>query len=283
MRIRHYLTAMVTAAIMLASGPTSSAQTGMPAPYSGMPGPYPAYGPAPQSLPQSFSAHPFISPFDNLFEQTVNTDGLWFRNTVPGFGPTLKPRDVFMNIDFTRTKTRKLRGMVGAPGVQNYHQQNDPESDGIVDDLEFYPYFDAASASMIPDMMSNGMRVGGGFWNPDGTGLLLNLHWAGDHTSTYDARANALASRLDTATILQLQQGAGIQTGRPMVFGQTTDIGLTENVILGPADAFNNINPPNFGAFGTIDDILDRTVLNLHGIPIQNFESGSSGRSHGSL
>lgn len=100
---------------------------------------------------------------------------MWYKDANNGFGPFSQRRDFFLNVDYTRSKTRDMKGIVGYGGAQTYHQQNDPENDQIVDGLEFYNYFNAASASMIPTITNNGMRMSGGFWNADGSGLLLNV------------------------------------------------------------------------------------------------------------
>ncbi len=272
MRIRHSLTALVPVLVMLVTGPKAQAQYGSPYPSAapGSYGGYPANSPmSPQGVPAGFMPHPGVSPYDNLFEQHYNSDGLWFKNATNGFGGTLRPRDFFLNVDYTMARTRQLGGIVGAPGVQSYLQQNDPENDEIIDGLAFYNYFNAANGSMINSVLNNGMKVSGGFWNPDGTGLLADFTWNADSFSRYDARQSALKDRLDTATIIGLQMSGGTDA-IPVNLNGRTDLDLVENEILAPGSIFDSGDLSSFGNFGSTFDILDRTLLNLHGIPIDN-------------
>ena len=147
MRIRHLLTSAVPVMVMLLTSLSAQAQYGMPSPSVG-----PAYfngSPGSSGVaPSQFRPSPGISPFDHMFDQTYNSNGMWFRNQTNGFGPFNHPRKWSFNVDYTRTKTRKLAGYIGADNVQTYLQQNDPENDGVVTDDSFYPYFDAAPASI---------------------------------------------------------------------------------------------------------------------------------------
>ncbi len=87
--------------------------------------------------------------------------------------------------------------------------------------------------------------------------------------SRYDARASALSNRLDTATILGLQLGGG-RVPVPVSLNGQTDLSLVQNQILAPGTTFDSGDLATFGNFGSTFDILDRTVLNLHGIPIDD-------------
>jgi hypothetical protein len=244
---------------MLAAGRSAQAQYGPPG----------AAPPMPQGgYPAGYQAYPTQSPYQNLFEQTYQSDGMWYKDANNGFGPFSQRRDFFLNVDYTRSKTRDMRGIVGYGGAQTYHQQNDPENDQIVDGLEFYNYFNAASANMIPTITNNGMRMSGGFWNADGSGLLLDVSWGAEGTATFDARANALAGRLSTEEILELRvtQGRG-SLARFNLNGQT-DLGITTGEILGSGIPFDEADASDYGVFGSTSEVLDRTLLNLYGIPI---------------
>ena len=70
--------------------------------------------------------------------------------------------------------------------------------------FSYFRYFDAASASMIPDLTTNGIRLSGGFWNPDGSGFLYSGGYQFENTSTFDAGPERAANHLDTATSLQI-------------------------------------------------------------------------------
>jgi hypothetical protein len=267
MRIRHSLKSLIPVILMLASARNVQAQGGPPMP--GMAGPGMPMAGAPQ-VPGSYGMYPSQSPYQAMFEQTYQRDGTWFQNSVNGFGPANKPRDWFMNLDYTRTRTRKMDGLIGADGVQTYFQQNDPDSNGINDGLSFYRYFDAASASIIPSLATNGIRLSGGFWNTDGSGFLYSVGYQFENTSTFDAREKELSDRLDTATALQFQRDEGRIGYQPFYLGGRTDLDILRNDILAPGVVFDTADSVSYGPFGTTFDVLDRTLLNLYGLPTTN-------------
>lgn len=259
MRIRHSLKAFVPFLLMLAAGRNAAAQQG--APPSSIPAGYmPAYG----------SPYTGGSPYDPMFEQTYNDNGTWFSDQRRGFGAFSKPRKFFLNMDYTNTKTRKLHGVFGSPTAQSYHQQNDPESDEIVQGLSFYRYMDAGSGTLIPDLTNHGLRTSGGFWNVDGTGLLLDFGWQVDDSATYDARAEVLKDRMDTATALGLTSNGGRTIVKPFVTNGQNDYDITVGQILAPGTPFDDQDANDYGAFGTTFDVLDRSLLNLHSVPIDD-------------
>lgn len=160
-----------------------------------------------------------------------------------------------------------MKGLVGAEGVQSYLQQNDPASNDINPDLSSFNYFNAAHASIIPKLTTQGMKLSGGFWNPDESGFLFSGGYQFQDTSTFDARKNALANRLDTTEALRFQRAAGL--GNPSVFnlGGRTDLDLLKNGILAPGTVFDATDTVSYGTLGSTFEILDRTLLNLYGIP----------------
>ncbi len=259
MRIRHSLKAFVPFILMLAAGRSVQAQYAPPVPQQPMPQ---------GNSPAGYQAYPSQSPYQTLFEQNYNSEGLWYRDSNNGFGPFSHRRDFFMNLDYTYTRTRNMRGIVGYSGAQTYHQQNDPESDEIVTGLGHYNYFNAAHAGQIADLINHGMRGSGGFWNADGSGLLLDFSWGADNSSIFDARANALAGRLDTATILALQSNGGRVLPAQFNTNGQTDFGITTGQILGNGVPFDEADATTYPVFGSTSDILNRTLLNLYGIPI---------------
>ena len=219
-----------------------------------------------QQVPGSYGMYPAQSPYQGMFEQTYQRDGTWFKNSVGGFGAANKPRDWFVNLDFTKSYNRKLHGLVGADGVQTYFQQNDPASNGINPGLSFYRYFDAANARIIPDLKTNGIRLSGGFWNPDGSGFLYSGGYQFDGTSKFDAREQALHGTLDTAAALQFQRDAGRIGYQPFILDRT-DLDIVQNEILAPGVAFDSTDSVSYGTYGSTFDVLDRTLLNLYGLP----------------
>ena len=268
MRIRHSLKSLIPVILMLASARTAQAQGGPPMP--GMAGPGMAGPGMPmagaQQIPGSYGMYPPQSPYQGMFEQTYQREGTWFQNSIGGFGAANRPRDWFVNLDFTKSFNRKMHGLVGAEGVQTYFQQNDPASDGINPGLSFYRYFDAASASIIPQLSTNGIRLSGGFWNPDGSGFLYSGGYQFEGTSTFDARHQALYGQLDTAAALQFQRDSG-RLGYQPFYLDRTDLDLVKNDILAPGVVFDSTDSVSYGTYGSTFDILDRTVLNLYGLP----------------
>jgi len=259
MRIRHSLKAFVPFILMLAAGRSVQAQYGPPGPQQPMPqGAY----------PNGYNPYPSQSPYQNLFDQTYNSDGMWFNNSNNGFGPFNSPRKWTFGVDYTHTRTRKLGGLVGAEGVQTYLQQNSSGGPSVVTGMDYYNYFNAASGSTIPQLDNDGMRLTSGFTNADGSGMLINAQFSGAATATFDARAIALSHRMDTLTALNMQASGGHTSGVAFNAGGTNDYDITQNQILPPGVVFDSTDVDDYGIYGTTFDVLDRTVLNLYGIPI---------------
>jgi hypothetical protein len=263
MRIRHSLKAIIPIILMLAGARTVQAQGGPPMqgmPMPGMP------MPGGQQIPGSYGMYPYQSPYQGMFEQTYQRDGTWFQNSVNGFGPTNRPRDWFVNLDYTRTRNRKMSGLVGAEGVQTYLQQNDPNNDDM-NEMSNFRYFDAVSASIIPQIATNGIRLSGGFWNPDGSGFLYSGGFQFQDTATFDARKQVLASRVLTGAAELAFQRNSLRNDLVYNLGGRTDRDIVENDILAPGVVFDSTDTVSYGFFGTTSQVLDRTLLNLYGIP----------------
>jgi hypothetical protein len=251
MRIRHSLKAFVPFILMLAAGRNVQAQYGPP-PSDGM-------------YAQNFGVYQPQSPYQNVFDQTYVSDGLWFNRAVQGLDAQ---RDWYFDLRYVRSNTRKLRGIVGAEGVQTYTQQNDPAADGLADGLSFYNTFDPATGDMIPRMKAHGIQWGGGFWNADGSGLMLSGIFTPEQTETYDARARIEALRLEAFRALSLQAGGGrvpLPGANP---GGRTDLDILKNEILAPGTTFDATDAISYGFNGSTFDVLDRALMNLHGLPL---------------
>lgn len=291
MRIRHSLKNLVPVVVLLLAGIPANAQYGSPYPSSGMTyyNGSPGYGPGPggpmmpgQGPPPSFLPYPNVSPYDHMLDEHYNQNGLWFRNAVNGFGPFNHPRNYFFNVDYTRTKTRDLNGIVGDENVPTYLQQQltpptttgggaggaGGGTTGGTTQLGFYNFFNAASGNMIPDLKTDGMRINGGFWNTDGTGFLVNTSWNASGTSTFDARRNIESTRLRTDLLLALRRDGGRYSGAPYYLGGDTDRDTVENDILAPGTTFDTAGTLVHGPLGTTNAILDRSLFNLFGIPM---------------
>ena len=272
MRIRHSLKSFIPVILLLASARTVQAQGGPPVPAAGMP------MPGAQQVPGSYGMYPYQSPYQGMFEQTYQRDGTWFRNSVNGFGPNNRPRDWFVNLDYTRTRNRKMSGLVGAEGVQTYLQQTFPTgaaagggtaggATGSSADLSNFNFFDAVAASIIPNLTTNGIKLSGGFWNPDGSGFLYSGGYQFEDTATFDARERAMSRRLNTADALLFDRDGGRIGYQPINLGGRTDWDILTNEILAPGVVFDSADAVDYGVFGTTFDVLDRTLFNLHGLP----------------
>jgi hypothetical protein len=255
MRIRHSLKAFVPFILMLAAGRSVEAQYCPPGPGMGMPA---------AGVPAGYGVYQPQSPYAAVFDQTYQSKGLWFNNS------SNQPRDWYFGVELAKVRNSKMRGTVGATEVQDYYQQNDPLNNGIVDGLESYHYFDAGSTNLIQDVTNIGIRLKGGFWNADGSGLIMNGVLNNEDSSTFDARAQVEASRMRLEDSLRLRRLGGIDDGRPFSLGGRTDRDILENEILGPGTVFDSTNSRGFGVFGSTFDILDRSAMNLFGMPILN-------------
>jgi hypothetical protein len=269
MRIRQLFTASVAIMTLLTASGIARAQYGAPYPmagpsYGGYPG-NPSMGPPPGP---NMLSHPMVSPFDHMLEQHMSSDGLWFKKASNGFAPFNAPRNYFFNANYVHTLTRDLQGLIGAEGVQTYLQQNDPLNNDIVQDMVYYPYFNAANTGLIPQMKNNGIQLNGGFWNPDGSGLILDLTWNSPSESRFDARHQQSLSRLPLTDVLNLRRTAGTALAAPYTIDGRTDIDIVENDILAPGVPFDTTNTIGYGFFGATFDVLDRTVMNLYGMPV---------------
>lgn len=251
MRIRHSLKAFVPFILMLAAGRTVEAQYG-PAPSDGM-------------YAQNYGIYQPQSPYQNVFEQNYVSDGLWFNNTVQGLDAR---RDWFFDLQYVRTNTRKLDGIFGAEGVQTYTQQNDPAADGLSTGLNGFPVFDPATGDMIPRLKNHGLQWGGGFWNADGSGLLLNGIFTPEQSSTYNARARIEAQRMDAYHALALRAGGGQVPLPGYSSGGRNDLDIVKNDILAPGVTFDATDSISYGFYGTTFDVLDRALMNLNGLPL---------------
>jgi len=241
--------------------------------------------PGAQQVPGSYGMYPYQSPYQGMFEQTYQRDGTWFQNSLNGFGPNNRPRDWFVNLDYTRTRNRKMSGLVGAEGVQTYLQQTFPTggstaggttgTTGTSSGFSNFNFFDAVAASIIPNLNTNGIKLSGGFWNPDGSGFLYSGGYQFENTATFDARERAMAHRMSTADTLLFNRDGGLIGYQPLNLGGRTDWDILKNDILAPGVVFDSANAVDYGAFGSTFDVLDRTLFNLHGLPTTDGNTAS--------
>ncbi|MFN9720613.1 MAG: hypothetical protein ACK58L_18090, partial [Planctomycetota bacterium] len=114
----------------------------------------------------------------------------------------------------------------------------------------------------------HGLQWGGGFWNADGSGLLLNGIFTPEQSSTYNARARIEAQRMDAYHALALRAGGGQVPLPGYSSGGRNDLDIVKNDILAPGVTFDATDSISYGFYGTTFDVLDRALMNLNGLPL---------------
>ena len=280
MRIRHRLTAFVPLLVTLMLVTEARAQSMMGFPSSGIPtflqppGSQPGGGSgvSPSILNQgvplsSFQQYPGVSPFEQTFEQHFNSDGLWFKRLL---GPLSGRTKMYFNLDYVRTKTRGLTGMVGNPSAATFAQlEIESGGTGRFPEALSLNHFGTANTNIIPSLVNNGIMVSGGMRNPTGWGVAWDFTWNGKSQAKYDARAGYEATRpISTvdALLLEAADGEGMLTTS---FNSFDERQLAIQQILTVSPITDGL-ATTFPFFGDAEDILDRVLWNLHGIPLDN-------------
>ena len=259
MRNWHRLKNIVPLLLTIGMSADSSAQQMMDFPsFAGpayMAGPQPAYSAtSAQGMPQSFQSNPMISPFDQAYEQHFNTDGLWFKRALGGFGPGSSLNDFYFNIDYTRTKTRQLNGLFGDPTAATFLQ------DSIVNNapgLSGQRVSAAVSGEVFSDHSGVlARRHSAERWNgkPNGLGVFMErkIRWQSD-SGTYDARAIVEATRRQFVQVTHFSDAVFLEaTGGvanpnvPTNLRQVNERRILETQILN-ARLFDAANAETFG------------------------------------
>ncbi|MEZ6061599.1 MAG: hypothetical protein R3C19_14730 [Planctomycetaceae bacterium] len=238
-----------------------------------------AYSATPtQGLPPSFLSHPYISPFDHAFEQHFNSDGLWFRRTRPGITPG-GPNSYFFNIDYVRTLYRTDHSEFGDPTVTPFDYVSLPDdAPGNFPDTLFYDVHDPIQVDRLPRLGVNGIRISGGFENDNDWGFSWNANWNPSGTTTFDARRIKDEQRFNSldAIVLSASQGVANGSAIPPLVRNFEERRIVEDIILGRR-VFDILDVETFGGFaggdgpyGTTFDFLNRTLLVLPSINMQN-------------
>lgn len=268
------LLAVTTASVGSAQDMSGFGSYGAPA---FMPGAPPNYSATSfQGMPQSFQSHPAISPFDNAFEQHFSSDGLWFKRAIGGLE---QMNDYHLNVDFISTRTRKMRGVVGDPGVPTFDEdqirnnaQNLRDTSGEFPDALFLPTFPHLSVGAIPENKNSGIRLSGGVENRMGWKFSWNASYNGSSTDIFDSRANLERMRLHFFDALVLEASGGIANGNVVAGLRHLDERrfLEQNVLgIGVFDATETFPST---VFGSTDEILDRTLYPHGSIGIRTME-----------
>ena len=275
MRIWHRLKIFVPLLLLLSWTADCVAQPMMVPPSFGEPafmaGGQPTYAATNyQGMPESFRPHPSISPFENAFEQHYMTDGLWFRRALGGFGPGASLWEYDLNVDFIRTKSRRLRGLIGDPKAATFLQDSIINNNGSFPDIMFFDVFREKSAGIVPDLWQSGLRMSGTVENRTGWGMSWNVQYNGRSSDDYDARAHLERMRLDHIDAITLEASGGVANG-PLNnnLRMLNERQILETQILN-ARLFDAANAETFGVLGGTDDILDRSLYPYGSIPLQN-------------
>ncbi|MCP4174212.1 MAG: hypothetical protein GY758_25965 [Fuerstiella sp.] len=281
MRNWHRLKNIVPLLLAISMSADSSAQPRMDFPsFAGpayMAGPQPAYSAtATQGMPQSFQSNPMISPFDQAFEQHFNSDGLWFKRALGGFGPGASLNDFYFNIDYTRTKTRQLDGLFGDATATTYLQQSIIDGDPGFPDNAFLSQYSEQNTMIVPAFWRNGIRLSGGMENRTGWGFSWNANYNGINSAAFDARAILEATRRNLLNVTHFSDavfleatGGVVNPNLPTNLRQINERKILETQILN-ARLFDAANAETFEFAGGTDDILDRNLYPYGSIPMHN-------------
>jgi hypothetical protein len=281
MRNWHRLKNIVPLLLTVGMSADSSAQQMMDFPsFAGpayMAGPQPGYSPtSAQGMPQSFQSNPMTSPFDQAYEQHFNTDGLWFKRALGGFGPGSSLNDFYFNIDYTRTKTRQMNGLFGDPTAATFLQDSIVNNAPGFPDNVFLPQYQEKYSQIIPPFWRDGIRLSGGMENRTGWGFSWNAKYDGVDSGTYDARAIVEATRRQFVQVTHFSDAVFLEaTGGvanpnvPTNLRQVNERRILETQILN-ARLFDAANAETFGVSGGTDDILDRSLYPYGSIPMHN-------------
>lgn len=260
------------------------AQEMMGSPYGGAPafmagqGGYP--GASGQGVPPGFLPHPNIAPFENSFEQHYNSDGLWFKRVIGGMSPM---NDYYFNVDWTTTRTRKMRGLVGDPMAPTFVQTaanpptppvpSDRDAAVTFPDVNFLPMFPRHDSRVTGALSNSGIRLSGGVHNKVGWRFSWNVGYDGDSSDVYDARKNREGAQLRSIDATFLNASNGIvpgngSTGLQYSLKNVTERQIVEQQILN-TPIFDTTDTRDFGAFGSTFDILDRQLYPYGSIGLQ--------------
>ena len=273
MRIWHRLTAFVPLLLTVVLTVDARAQPmsafpsfGNPAFMAGPQGGQAGYG-----MQQPFQSYPMISPFDNALEQTFSSDGLWFSRLLTQAAARNR---YYFNVDYLRTKTRGMSGLVGNENAATFTQLETMDgTGGTFPDSLTLNNFNGATATLMPRVRNNGVRLSGGIRNEMGWGFGWDASWNSPTTSKYDATEATLNQRIFAVDALMLEAADGeglIRTG----FNNLDERQFAIDNILNRPDGeiITDALARDFGILGTADEVLDRVLLNLHAISLINHD-----------
>jgi hypothetical protein len=232
-----------------------------------------------QGMAPGFQSHPYISPFDNAIEKHFSSDGLWYRDAISHFEPRGRKYTYNVQLEWLRGKVRKLNGVVGDPDAVFPSQQM--AFGGVTPDLLAFDFLDSLQMRKVPDVRTHGLRLNTIIKSREGWRFSLNTLWNPKSAGEYNSREIVDSYRIDEVDALFLEATGGIGNPGPFFTNlrNTSDLRITEDIILNaanddigllldPSELFDG--EADFGARGTAEDVLNRTLLLLPSIPLQN-------------
>jgi len=276
MRIWHRLKTVLPLVLAVSMSASAAAQGifgtpggGFPATNAGTAG-YSAIGY--QGIPPGYQAYPGISPFDNALEQHVNSDGLWYRDTIGHFEPRGRRYSYDVQLEWLNTSVRRFSGnRVGDPNAQTF-QQTTENFLVLPTDLVYETYLPPRFGK-IPTTRPDGLKLTTTIKSRDGWRFSVNGMWNDRASSEFSARGDRDKYRIDEVDAQILAATGGI--GNPGVLftnqRNTTDLEITETIILNrDLLTFDAVDVELFGVRESTFDVLNRTLLQQFNLPLQN-------------
>jgi hypothetical protein len=226
-----------------------------------------------QGMPSAFQSYPRISPFENRMEQHVNSNGLWFRDTISHFEPRGKYKfDV--QVEWLQSTVRDFGGFVGDPDAITAIQLDNFANTDVEAVMASIGY--PLQMGQVPRVQTNGLRLSTIVSSPEGWRIGVNGMFTPNKVGIFDRRQVVEAARrsIDEIDALFLDATGGIMGPIPLTnLRNTSDREIVETRILdnellrmgGEFDPEEEFDPR-----GTASDILERTLLVLPDIPLQN-------------
>ncbi|MEP3482501.1 MAG: hypothetical protein ABJZ55_24885 [Fuerstiella sp.] len=235
-------------------------------------------GASAQGPPPGFNPHPGISPYENSFEQHYESDGLWFKRVIGAMSPL---NTYHFNVDYTRTTTRAMAGLIGdqnavtfTQGGINANTSTTRDTGLTFPDVLFLPTFPEFNSHITQNILTRGIKLSGGVNNETGWRFAWDVSYNGDSSNVFDAREQREANQLRSVDATLLTATGGVingpgQTGLPTNLRNINERDIIENQILN-ARVFDAADAENFGVLGSTSEILDRQLFPFGGIALQN-------------
>ncbi len=245
-------------------------------PYAGLPPGYTGgnqgFVHAAGGAPDGAQPWPTITPYDPMFSQHYTENGLWHRITN-------NSKSYWATFDYIRTISKGPHGIVGAEsGVQSYKDEflpiisNAPISDQATADqfrgtntmnltnsigqfaagVPQFNYYNWQNSSQLGKNRSDGLRLRAGFFNPDDSGLSLELLWSARDPNTWSVRTR---SAINTTALNY--SNLDFSGNDPRDYEATL-----LRVLNSPTGFLTDVAPLD------LEEIIETTLKNLRGLPV---------------